>query len=219
VGRLLAAGCFAAVLASTVAAQESQGSINISQLKTPPLSDEEVQKAIDCGRNAKCQIPGVWDGGFSNGTSATLAGPAARVATLARSAQKKFQDFTIADVSDEIRAGLWVVWVEPNSPSKVTTPVAQIQHVVLRPHPDKKATPQEVDKLPKLQPLKIDFEPREWGNAFGAKVTAKAAAAYFDPADIPTVVDIDAIVPVEAGVPDLHVFKRKDMIKAGLVRE
>jgi len=110
-----------------------------------------------------------------------------RIAVMAADAARRYEDFDISDVEDDMRDPGLFVSVDPTRPQSVSNLPSLIDHVVLK----SKAKSADV-----VQPITIAQFPVEFGNLFGATFDANRAVARFDYAAVTSMPDDDFDVVV-----------------------
>jgi hypothetical protein len=145
------------------------------------LSDSDISAAIAEGAKMKSESHkiGLWKSGAPGGFHVLVRGPYGRIAAASAEAAAKFLPFGLEQVTDEMKAPLLTVWLEPHKPQSygsagwtITRPV---KNVVLRPKGSETV----------VQPKSIAREPRTFGNALGATFTSEAAGVMFDLSAVP----------------------------------
>jgi hypothetical protein len=188
---LLALAC-----AATAAPARAQ-SADSAAAPTGPVTDAQVQTAIDYGKahpNINLGLPlGKWHRRCRNsdhhndecGYQIALQGPLGRVITAASTHAGLYLPFTLDSVTAEMRRPVVTVWVAPIAPEFVSGEWRQsppVQRIVLQVKPARGSeAPGQV-----IQPGQVQALPMQWTNALGGVFSGQGAVATFDATQIPT---------------------------------
>jgi hypothetical protein len=124
--------------------------------------------------------------------SVCLQGPEQRIAMASAAAKQAHRRLRSAYVSEEMKAQEWSVIARPNAPALidgrgVKAPVGEQISVQLHEHPDQR-----------VEPLKMEPMPVEWGNAIGVTVKGQGVTARFHMPMLPEG-DLDIVIQVAGG--------------------
>lgn len=152
----------------------------VAPMSAQELSPTEVEAAIKAGLSG-AKIPSsdcYADKGLLdlNGFYVTMYGPVGRIMAAAAAAKRKYQPYTVEDVSADLRRRalhLLAVPAKPNFTAGRWWVTAAAEHAVIMP----KGAPPKAEAV--LQPVNVTPDPVSWSNAMGGKWEGQGLIAAF----------------------------------------
>lgn len=198
-GRYVLTGLWLVLFAGT-----TEGKDGRPELRNP-LTDEDVQRALESGARAKGRDCGLSlrDSmqGFSNamvamgdgrtggtGFSVDVYTPFSWIAQQSSWAAKRYQAVRSEDVTEESRRGVLRVYANPDLPTRVSADglvgTSGVDHIILRSTRDK--------SFEVAQPIETQEDVAYAQNAFGAEVGYASLVGYFELEDVRRISELDA---------------------------